>query len=52
MLVNSQTKSSNTLFPLASSEFPAGIALQKVNPMQSSILIYLFWYISKACLLL
>lgn len=28
MLVNSQTKSNNTLFPLASSEFPAGMALQ------------------------
>lgn len=50
MLVNSQTKSNNTLFPLASCEFPAGW-LHRVNLMHSSILLYLLGYISRVCLI-
>lgn len=51
MLVNSQTKSNNTLFPLASSEFPAGWALQsKSNAIFHSHLPVLLYFKSLSTL--
>lgn len=52
MLVNSQTKSNNTLFPLAGSEFPAEMTLQgKSNVVFHSHLPVLLYFNSMSAFL-
>lgn len=52
MLVNSQTKSNNTWFPLASSEFAAEMALQgKANAVFHSHLPVLLYFKSMSAFL-